>query len=292
MIPKSAVVAVMPSIPVDVLLLILEHVDMATLVTMCKVNQVCCSCSQDVLYREIRIYKPSEFRICQTLAQSAHLARRVRSFKTCHIHGGPDPNLHGALQNMINLHHLDSGYCNIFNLLEGCTFTLVSFSCAASRFQQPLYQFLLGQPSLTAFSLMIFINIDDWPEFGATCLPNLTRVTAPFSKLPQLIPNRPLKEVMTLGHVLENNPTDLSFFTLSNSPIQKLTIDCSYLYPTVEILIMHMVLVHKSNNASLFGGNHHGRRGKCMNCAYCIMHRPGEGIMHYEVVWRPPKRVQ
>ena len=108
---------------------------------------------------------------------------------------------------------------------------MVSFSCAASQFQQPLYRFLLGQPSLTVFSLMIFINIDDWPEFGATCLPNLTRVTAPFSKLPQLIPNRPLKEVITLGNALENNPTDLSFFTLSNSPIQKLTIDCSYLYP-------------------------------------------------------------
>jgi hypothetical protein len=221
----------MPSIPVDVLLLILEHVDMATLATMCKVNQICCSCSQDVLYREIRISKRSGFRVCRTLAQSTHLARRVRSLKTPHIHGYPDPNLRGALQNMINLRHLDSGHCNIFNLLEGCTFTLVSFSCATSQFQQPLYRFLLGQPSLTVFSLMIFTNIDDWPEFGATCLPNLTRVTAPFSKLPQLIPNRPLKEVITLGNVRNSDLTDLSFFALSNSPIQKLTINCSYLFP-------------------------------------------------------------
>src|ERR1700733_7883880 len=138
MIPKSAVVAVMPSIPVDVLLLILEHVDMATLATMCRVNQVCCSCSQDVLYREIRISKRSGFRVCQTLAQSTHLARRVRSFKTPHIHGDPVGNLRGALQNMINLRHLDSGYCNIFNLLEGCTFTPASYSCRSAQFQQPL----------------------------------------------------------------------------------------------------------------------------------------------------------
>src|ERR1700728_2744141 len=77
---------VMPSIPVDVLLVILEHADKATLITMCKVNKVCCSCSQDVLYREIRVHRRSEFRVYQLLAQSTHLARRVRSFKIPYIH--------------------------------------------------------------------------------------------------------------------------------------------------------------------------------------------------------------
>jgi Leucine-rich repeat (LRR) protein len=219
-----------PSIPVDVLLVILEHADKATLVKMCKLNKVCRSYSQDVLYREIRVSQHSEFGVYQTLAQSTHLARRVRSFKTPHNDDYPD--LQGALQNMINLRRLDLGYSNIFNLLdlEGCTFTLVSFSCGGSQFQ-PLYQFLLGQPSLTSLSLMIYRNIDDWPKFGATCLPNITRVAAQFSKLPQLIPNRPVKEVISLGSNRTIIPVDLSFFTLSNSPIQKLSIDYSYLYP-------------------------------------------------------------
>ena len=128
-----------------------------------------------------------------------------------------DPNLQGALQNMINLRHLDLGYCHISNLLEGCTFTLVSFSCRVSQFQ-PLYQFLLGQPSLTSLSLMTYSDIDDWPEFGAAFLPNLTCVVAPFSKLPQLIANRPVTEVISLGNMGEIIPVDLSFFTLSNSP--------------------------------------------------------------------------
>jgi hypothetical protein len=219
---------VTPSIPVDVLLVILEHVDKATLVTMCQVNKTCCSCSQDILYREIQIYQRSEFGVYQTLAHSTHLASLVRSFKKPKI--GDDPNLHGALQNMINLRHLDLGYCDIPNLLEGCTFTLVSFSCSSSQLQ-PLYQFLLGQPSLTDFSLIINSDIGDWPEFGATCLPNLTRVTAPFSTLPQLIPNRPVKEVISLGAVRESDSVDFSFFTHSNSPIQKLKIDYCYLRP-------------------------------------------------------------
>ena len=72
---------------------------------------------------------------------------------------------------------------------------------------------------------------NDLPEFGAACLPNLTRVTAPFSALPQLIPNRPVKEVISLGTVREGDSVDISFFTLSNSPIQKLKIDYTYLYP-------------------------------------------------------------
>jgi hypothetical protein len=219
---------VMPSIPVDVLLVILEHIDKATLVTMCKVNKVCCSCSQDILYREIQTHRHSVY---QTLAQSTHLARRVRSFKSPYNYNGP--NLHGALQNMKNLRHLDFGYCNISNLLEGCTFTLLSFSCNESQSQE-LYQFLLRQPSLTDFSLIITSDIGDWPEFGATStfLPNLTRVTAPFSMLSQLIPNRLVKEVISIGRsVSDSDSVDFSFFALSNSPIQKLKIDYSYLYP-------------------------------------------------------------
>ena len=39
-------------IPVDVLREILGHVDKAGLVTMCRVNKICCSHSQDFLYRD------------------------------------------------------------------------------------------------------------------------------------------------------------------------------------------------------------------------------------------------
>jgi hypothetical protein len=221
---------VIPSIPVDILLVILEHVDKATLVTMCKVNKVCCSCSQDVLYREIKISRPSEFRVYQTLAQSTHLARRVRSFKI--RRNSDDPNIHGALQNMINLRRLSLRHHNHFNLLVGCTFTLISFTYRSNLGFQLLHQFLLTQPSLTSFSLVINSNIDHWPELGAACLPKLTHVNAPFSKLPQLIPNRPVKKVVSHGSLLESKSVDFSFFTRSTVPIKKLTIGYSYLYAT------------------------------------------------------------
>src|ERR1700728_2054282 len=89
----------MPSIPIDVLREILEHVCKADLATLCRVNKIFCSCSQDVLYRGIY---DEDKHVIQTLATSTDLARRVRSFKTTHS----PPELATALRNMSSLHSL------------------------------------------------------------------------------------------------------------------------------------------------------------------------------------------
>jgi hypothetical protein len=217
-----------PPIPLDVLLYILEHADKATLVTMCKLNKICCSYSQNILYREIRIYHPSEFLVYRTLAQSTHLAERVRSFTT--PSNCDDTHLPEALQNMINLRHLDLGYCSDPYVFDGCTFELVSFSCTEFEIRS-LYRFLRRQPSLMNLSLFTDYIL---PELRATCLPNLTRITAQFSELPKLIRNRPVKEIISFGErdksEWKSGSVDFSIFALSNSPIQKLEIDYSYLY--------------------------------------------------------------
>ena len=51
---------------------------------------------------------------------------------------------------------------------------------------------------------------------------------------------------------------------------------------TVEILIMHIVIMHNSHNALSFRGSLVGIRGKWVNIAYCIMHEVSRSIMHYE----------
>src|ERR1700730_3857945 len=102
-------------IPVDVLLNILEYVDKAGLATMCRVNKICCSCSQNVLYRDIFFGIP---KVQQTLAQSTHLARKVRLFITYYN----SSDLAMALRNMTSLRILQLS--NAFNadILDGCTF--------------------------------------------------------------------------------------------------------------------------------------------------------------------------
>src|SRR5277367_5524821 len=104
----------MPSIPIDVLRDILEHVDKNDLVTLCRVNKVCCSCSQDVLYREIGGNK----RVLQTLAQSTDLSRRVRSLR-CFCES---PELGTVLRNMSSLRNLYFNGIRDASILEGCTF--------------------------------------------------------------------------------------------------------------------------------------------------------------------------
>src|ERR1700728_3741950 len=135
----------MPSIPIDVLREILEHVPKADLATLCRVNKICCICSQDVLYREIK-YEVAD--VIQTLAQSTDLARRVRSFKTI----PSPPELATALRNMSSLRSLELQGIGDGSILDGCTFKLDSFK-TTYLFSESLQKFIISQPSLTNVAL-------------------------------------------------------------------------------------------------------------------------------------------
>src|ERR1700733_6934993 len=116
-------------IPVDVLRDILGYVDKADLPTICLLNKICCSCSQDVLYRDIFAETLRASKVQQTHAQSTHLAKRVRSFESCY----KDQYLAMALRNMTLLRILklsNAFYMDLLvDLLNGCTFKLDSFEC-------------------------------------------------------------------------------------------------------------------------------------------------------------------
>jgi hypothetical protein len=224
----------MPSIPLDVLREILGHVDKTDLATLCRVSKIFCACSQDVLYREIEDgYAP----VIQTLAQSTDLARRVRSFDA-----RSSPELATALRNMSSLRSLflDSDVDDA-SVLNGCTFKLDSFTCDFSN-SESLQNFLNSQPCLTDIGLLE--EYEPFPPVDERCLPNLTRVCAPPSWLSVLIPGRPVREVEVVASSF--NSTDLSFFTLSTTPIQKLWIDYDMLYPKSGSLLVSIfpALVH------------------------------------------------
>jgi F-box domain len=218
----------MPSIPVDVLREILKHVGKKDLATLCRVNKICCSCSQDVLYREIQT---DSRRLIRTLAQSTDLARRVRSFgATCKCQ-----ELAAALRNMPSLRSLYL-HSNVGDAptLDGCTFKLDSFICSIP-YSESLHQFLICQPSLT--------NVTIWKEeeplhpFDERCLPNLTRVKGWPSLLSILIPGRPVTDVVMITP-MDGITFDLNLFALSTAPIHSLSISCAAIYPTPVSLLV------------------------------------------------------
>jgi hypothetical protein len=172
----------MPSIPIDVLREILEHVRKADLATLCRVNEIFCSCSQDVLYREIE-YRDARSMTIQTLAQSADLARRVRLFESTRL----PSELATALRNMSSLRHLGLDGIGDLSILDGCTFKLDSFE---TTIPSSLPKFLNSQPSLTSLTIW-----GDPQPLPPGCQPNLTSVTAMTSWLRILIPGRPVREV-------------------------------------------------------------------------------------------------
>ena len=229
----------MSSIPIDILRHILEHCDKAGLSKMCLLNKVCCFCSQDFLYRDIQITEHLQSGVYETLSRSTDLAKRVRSFEVTsgYYEAIPHPGLQKSLRNMIYLRHLQiPGYANasyaMTSLFDGCTFDLVSFT--GGRYGPGIIlPFLYSQKSLTNLNLtgIDVEDIDDIPKLGPPLLPKLTRVSTYFPLLPKLIPNRSVSEVITYGYWNSEESVDLSFFTLSNAPILKLTISHTYLYP-------------------------------------------------------------
>jgi hypothetical protein len=227
----------MPSIPVDVLREILEHVDQKDLATLCRVNKIFCSCSRDVLYREIKFR--DKCAVLQTLAKSTDLARRVRSFNHLHSPG----ELATALRNMSSLRRLNLYCISDVSVLDGCTFKLDSLTCNFLH-SESLQRFLNSQPSLT--HVTFYKGYEPLIPFDG-CLPNLTRVEAMPSWLRILIPGRPVREVILIGYF----SIDLSFFTLSTTPIQKLGIRYDTLYPKPVSLLVSIFfsLVHLEVNA-------------------------------------------
>jgi hypothetical protein len=211
-------------IPVDILLNILDHVDIAGLATICLLNKIGCSCSQDVLYRDIHVTVYSRASVHRTLAQSTHLARKVRSFESRYR----DPDIATALRNMTSLRILILSCPFPMDILDGCTFKLDSFeSPYLNDYIKSFPKFISSQPSLKSMTLLLSMP----SPLEATCLPNLTRINASFDWLPYLIPGCPLSEVISVGYTSSEHSDDLSFFALSTTPIQKLTIDYSCLNP-------------------------------------------------------------
>jgi hypothetical protein len=194
---------------------------------MCRVNKICCYFSQDFLYRDIFVGDP---RVHRTLAQSIHLARKVRLF--CSYSTGTDSNLAMALRNMTSLRILQLSSTFNPDILDGCTFKLELFECSyLNSHGESFPKFLSSQPSLKYLTLSGHFMFTLW-SLEATCLPNLTYINVATSWLPYLIPGRPLNEVIVDGGIPDDDTFDFSIFALSTTPIKKLMIDHSCLQPT------------------------------------------------------------
>jgi hypothetical protein len=117
---------------------------------------------------------------------------------------------------MTCLHDLTLLNIGSSNILEDCTFNLNSFACDF-HCDKYLRQFLEHQSSITYVCLLWLYDPSE--SFELTCLPNLTRVTAPYSYLPHLIPGRPASEVDSIGVLHVGDSVDLSHYALSTTPI-------------------------------------------------------------------------
>ena len=229
-------------IPVDILLDILDNLNKSDLATMCRLNKLCCALIQPILFRDIRIqfheskdFDKRGFALCETLSQSPHLARCVRSFsvRIYEILMPFGAKVVETLEFLPSLRHLGLNVHNDFTgQLNGRTF---SFKLESFSFYLPydtdLRNFLNSQPSLTTVNIRfhdprVFQNPSRL-EFERKILPNLTRVTTYITDAEEIIRGRPVSEITCKGQPYN---ITLDFFALSTAPIQKLTIHYNVLY--------------------------------------------------------------
>ena len=213
-------------IPVDILQLILVHLDQPDLPTLCRVNKVCCAYAQEALYRHLST--ETNFQVYNTLVESPYLAGLVRSVAVCDLFRKSDMLvLAQALRNMSSLRTLKlcfSGYHSW--IVSECNFRLSSFLCHF-RYDARLQAFLDSQPDLTDVTL---VTTSDSPPFDYTCLPNISRIAAPLSWVQALVPNRPVSDVtiLALGD-MSDKYVDIDFLSRSTAAIKRLRIDSFYL---------------------------------------------------------------
>ena len=216
---------------------------------MCRLNKLCCALAQPVLFRDIRIQlhetaDPDEgltirhdrgFSLCETLSQSPHLARCVRSFSIRIFENSMRfrKKIAETLEFLPSIRHLGLNVHNDFNhLLKGRTFSfkLESFSLNLA-YDTHLRDFLNSQPSLTTVDICYK---ESWGfprlEFGRRYLPNLTRVTTSVWCVDQIIRGRPVSEITCADPIDIHSTISLDFFALSTAPIRKLTFDFDFLY--------------------------------------------------------------
>jgi hypothetical protein len=212
---------------------------------MCRLNKICCALAQPILFRDIRIqfhetedFDKRGFALCETLSQSPHLARCVRSFsvRIYEILVPFGTMIVETLEFLPSLRHLGLNVRNDFTgQLNGRTFSfkLESFSFYLS-YDTDLQNFLNSQPSLTTVDFKFHgpRGFQNSPrlEFERKCLPNLTRVTAYCNDVEEIIRGRPVSEITCIGAPRFHHNGTLDFFALSTAPIRKLAIDFQFLY--------------------------------------------------------------
>jgi hypothetical protein len=227
-------------IPVDIMLIILDNLDKSDISTMCRLNKICCALAQPIIFRDIRLqfdenkdFGKSGFALCETLSQSPHLARCVRSLsvwvyeKSMHFAA----KIAETLEFLPSLRHLGlKVHDDLAQQLNGRTFSFKLESLSLYYYDTRLQNFLNSQPSLTTVDFD-FRHIYPRLKLETKCLPNLNRVITNFLNAEEIIRGRPVSEITCIGvpHVERNIALD--FFSLSTVPIRKLTINYVCLYP-------------------------------------------------------------
>lgn len=205
----------MPSLPLDILLLILDLVDRHDLPALCQVDSVIREHATSILYRQITIRKSAA--VCTTLCHSPELADKVKSLAVLKLMSGSYEShprdvlvaVSNTLHRLRNLHTLSLHDPGGWWMLKGCTFQ--------------------NTPHLETVNLCPGYPVGKLPSLSPKVLPNLKTIDAPEAWLHQLVPGRPVSHVSYRSSYHNSQASNIRILASSNTPIRSLRIEASSL---------------------------------------------------------------
>lgn len=227
---------ILSQLPLDMLDVILRHVETADLASVSRTSRVFSARAVDALYRDVLLTNNHSLNFCFSVLDDISLtkAKRVKSLA---IHSADCGSFYGVIQETLAiLPHLrilelfmgDDASCQWILPIDHCPFQLFTF-LTDFQYTSDVGTFIAGQHDIRNLRVPWSGGPNYFGNLEFLGLQHLTKIFAPFSLVEALVPGRPVREVTTFRDRENIRPDRIRCLTQSTSGIQRLQINVNFL---------------------------------------------------------------
>ncbi|KAJ7132257.1 hypothetical protein C8R44DRAFT_871236 [Mycena epipterygia] len=233
----SAPTTILSHLPLDMLDVILRHVETADLASVSRTSRVFSARALDALYRDVLLTNNHSLNFCFSVLDDISLAKAKR-VKSLAIHSADCGSFYGVIQETLAmLPHLrllelfmgDDASCQWILPIDHCPFQLCTF-LTDFQYTSDVGTFIAGQHGIRNLTVPWSGGPNYFGNLEFLGLRYLTKIFAPFSLVEALVPGRPVREVATFRDRENIRPDRIRCLTQSTSGIKRLQINVEFLH--------------------------------------------------------------
>ncbi|KAJ6581065.1 hypothetical protein B0H19DRAFT_1228567, partial [Mycena capillaripes] len=222
-------------LPLDTLDIILRHVQLADLASMCRTSKLFRPRALNALYRDLLLTNNRSLNACFSIIDEPAIASRVKSLA---IYSDEAGSFYGVIQEALSvplpkLRRLElfmgqDTSCQWILPTNPCLFQLHTF-LTDFQYSSDVEAFIAGQHAIKNLTVPWGSGRDYSGNLEFLGLRYLTKIFAPFTLVEALVPGRPIREVKTFRDDLEIHPDRISCLAQSTCSIERLQLNIGFL---------------------------------------------------------------